>query len=168
MTNPKRWLTASRCFGAALLLALLAWPLGMLWVLSHEDYHPAPGSLDYYLGLSSLVRGVPLPAEGDAPEYYGSTGDGPKPPVSMVTLQVPPEQAAATLSRLQSYLQSRGLQPTGPATREATDTAALQDWEYATPQRTEEVVLRQVELTDTTARTGAASRRVTFSVMHYD
>ena len=52
-----RWLTVSRCFGAALLLALLAWPLGMLWVLSHEDYHPEPGTLDYYLGLSSLVRG---------------------------------------------------------------------------------------------------------------
>lgn len=163
-----RWLTVSRCFGAALLLALLAWPLGMLWVLSHEDYHPEPGTLDYYLGLSSLVRGVPLPAEGDAPEYYGSTGDGPKQPVSMVTLQVPPEQAAATLAQLQAYLQARGLQPTGPAMREATDTATLQDWEYATPQRTEVVVLRQVEPTHPAAHTGAASRRVTLSVMHYD
>lgn len=163
-----RWLTVSRCFGAALLLALLAWPLGMLWVLSHEDYHPEPGTLDYYLGLSSLVRGVPLPANGDAPEYYGSTGDGPKQPVSMVTLQVPPEQASATLARLQAYLQTKGLQPTGPFKHEATDTATLQDWEYANPQRTEVVVLRQVVPAHPTARTDGASRRVTFSVMHYD
>ncbi|PIF92745.1 hypothetical protein CLU86_3694 [Acidovorax sp. 62] len=163
-----RWLTVSRCFGAALLLALLAWPLGMLWVLSHEDYHPEPGTLDYYLGLSSLVRGVPLPADGDAPEYYGSTGDGPKQPVSMVTLQVPPEQASATLARLQAYLQTKGLQPTGPFKYEATDTATLQDWEYANPQRTEVVVLRQVVPAHPTAPTDGASRKVTFSVMHYD
>lgn len=163
-----RWLTVSRCFGAALLLALLAWPLGMLWVLSHEDYHPEPGTLDYYLGLSSLVRGVPLPADGDAPQYYGSTGDGPKPPVSMVTLQVPPDQASATLARLQAYLQTKGLQSTGPFKHEATDTATLQDWEYANPQRTEVVVLRQVVPAQATARTDGASRRVTFSVVHYD
>lgn len=163
-----RWLTVSRCCGAALLLALLAWPLGMLWVLSHEDYHPEPGSLDYYLGLSSLVRGVPLPADGDAPQYYGSTGDGPKPPVSMVTLQVPPDQASATLVRLQAYLQTKGLQPTGPFQHEATDTATLQDWEYANPQRTQVVVLRQMVPAHATARTAGASRRVTFSVVHYD
>ena len=59
-------------------VALAIWAAAYAWLFSQEDYAPKPGTLAYYVGMSSLVRHAPVANAAGAPDYFGSVGDGDK------------------------------------------------------------------------------------------
>ena len=97
----------SLCLALGLSLWIAAW----VFLVSQEDYTPAPGSLTYYLGISALVRQAPLARATDAPEYYGTVGDGNKLPQSLVSYAVEQRDVGAALQAMEGYLRQGGWQP---------------------------------------------------------
>ena len=82
--------------------------------VSQEDYAPKPGTLAYYVGMSSLVRHAPVANAAGAPDYFGSVGDGDKAPRSEVSYAVSPGSVDDAYASMDAYLQSRGFQPRPP------------------------------------------------------
>ncbi|MFN4121401.1 hypothetical protein [Acidovorax sp.] len=108
-----RWWLRPRTVVIAVACAVLL-PVALMWaaflfLISQEDYQPAPGTLTYYLGISSLVRGVVVPGAAGAPHYYGTVGDGNKPARSEVAYEVPPEHLEETVAAVHAYLLRNGL-----------------------------------------------------------
>lgn len=104
--RPRTVVTALVC--AVLLSVALMWA-AFLFLVSQEDYQPAPGTLTYYVGISSLVRGVVLPGAAGAPHYYGTVGDGNKQARSEVAYEVPPERLDEAVAAVHAYLLRNGL-----------------------------------------------------------
>ena len=69
-------------------LAVFGWLAAALCLISQEDYTPEPGSFTYYIGISSLVRHAPLVGALGKAEYFGTVGDGNKPPHGLVSYDV--------------------------------------------------------------------------------
>lgn len=111
---------------AAVVLAI--WAAAYAWLFSQEDYAPKPGTLAYYVGMSSLVRHAPVANAAGAPDYFGSVGDGDKAPRSEVSYAVSPGSVDDAYASLDAYLQSRGFQPR-PAEAAGMVAAALADGE---------------------------------------
>ena len=90
-------------------LVLLVFAASASWLavygflISQEDYSPERGSLRYYVGISSLIRNAPATGTMAQPTYFGSVGDGNKPPQSEMTFETSAKDiteatAALTLS----------------------------------------------------------------------
>ena len=92
-------------------VALAIWAAAYAWLFSQEDYAPKPGTLAYYVGMSSLVRHAPVANAAGAPDYFGSVGDGDKAPRSEVSYAVSPGSVDDAYASMDAYLQSRGFQP---------------------------------------------------------
>jgi hypothetical protein len=58
--------------------------------------------------MSGLIRGVPIIEPVDEPEYYGSTGDGNKPPQSAVIYLTRNRNGNLLAMQISAYLQSVG------------------------------------------------------------
>jgi hypothetical protein len=83
--------------------------VGWLFYLFHEeDYRPEPGSISFYLKLSSLVRNIPIIDAVSMPSYYGSIGDGPKPAESSVCYEAQSSKEVWIVANTGSYLHARG------------------------------------------------------------
>lgn len=104
--RPRAVVVAVAC--AVVLPFVLMWA-AFLFLISQEDYQPAPGTLTYYLGISSLVRGVVLPSAAGAPHYYGTVGDGNKQARSEVAYDVLPERLDEAVAGVHAYLLRNGL-----------------------------------------------------------
>lgn len=124
-----------------------------LFLVSQEDYTPAPGTLTYYLGISSLVRGAPLAGAAGPPHYYGTVGDGNKQARSEVAYELPPENLNQAMAAINAYLLQNG-QHERPL--EAADQAAVRAFygdlfryaEYTSPQGGLVVVMVQSLMED--------------------
>lgn len=109
-------------------VALAIWAAAYAWLFSQEDYAPKPGTLAYYVGMSSLVRHAPVANAAGAPDYFGSVGDGDKAPRSEVSYAAAPGRVDEAYASMDAYLQSRGFQPR-PAEAAGMVAAALADGE---------------------------------------
>lgn len=89
-------------------LWLAAWLAIVASLFSQEDYAPSPGSLTYYFGISELIRGAPVIAPAAEPAYFGSVGDGGKPPLSEVSYETGEKSAERLWSALELHLAERG------------------------------------------------------------
>jgi hypothetical protein len=96
-------------------LSLLLWMAVAAYFFSQEDYTPERGSLNYYLGISSMIRGVPLIAPVNPPEYFGSVGDGNKPPQSEVSYETDEPKASTIWVATERYLNQHGFWSREPA-----------------------------------------------------
>lgn len=110
--------------GLCLALGLSLWIAAWVFLVSQEDYTPAPGSLTYYLGISPLVRQAPLAQATGSPEYYGTVGDGNKLPQSLVSYAVEQRDVRAALQAMDGYLRQVGWQPRPVDTSGAAATLA--------------------------------------------
>lgn len=107
-----------------------AWMLLWLSVAAHlfsqEDYAPRRGSLTYYVGISSLVRGAPLVEPAGEPAYFGSVGDGNKPPQSEVSYETLAADPRRVWSTLEKYLDGRGFAAQAPQAGAPVDSSPNQ------------------------------------------
>jgi hypothetical protein len=104
-----KWLLSLVALSLLLLMAAAA------YFFSHEDYAPERGSLSYYIGISGMVRGAPLIAPVGAPAYFGSVGDGNKPPQSEVSYETDEPNASAIWLTTERYLNQHGFDSRDPA-----------------------------------------------------
>lgn len=79
------------------------------YLFSAGDYVTQPGAPAYYLGISPLIREVAAPEGAQGREYFGSVGDGNKPPQSQLSFRVPSELADSTWDGLTQQLQGLAL-----------------------------------------------------------
>ncbi|AKJ31965.1 hypothetical protein [Caldimonas brevitalea] len=131
------------------------------YLFSQEDYTPQPGSLTYYLGISSLVRNAPIAAALQPAEYFGSVGDGNKLPQSQVSFYVSQADAAQAWRTLQRYLDEQGFSHAPPDSGSQAQTASTtaKEAQYTSP--TDGSVLMTLEEVP-----AAAGLRV--SLTHFD
>ncbi len=90
------------------VLSLLLWMAAAAYLFSQEDFVPERGSLTYYIGISSLVRGAPLIAPVNDPEYFGTVGDGSKSPQSGVSYETDEPDAQTIWVATERYLNQHG------------------------------------------------------------
>ena len=74
------------------------------YFFAEENYYPSPGSLEFYLKLSPVIRNLPVIAPQNAPAYFGSTGDGPKPPQSSVSYPTREKNVQELVANISNYL----------------------------------------------------------------
>ena len=72
-----------------------------------QDYSPERGSLRYYVGISSLIRNAPATGTMAQPTYFGSVGDGNKPPQSEMTFETSAKDITEATAALTSYLRQK-------------------------------------------------------------
>ena len=94
---------------------MLLWMAAAAYFFSQEDYAPERGSLTYYIGISSMVRGAPLIAPVSEPEYFGSVGDGNKPSQSEVSYETDEPKASTIWVATERYLNQHGFGSRDPA-----------------------------------------------------
>lgn len=90
--------------------SLALWVSAWLFLISQEDFTPKRGTLTYYLGISSLVRGAPAVGVATEPEYFGTVGDGNKQPRSEVSFEVSRNDMGRAVVAVNAYLLQNGLQ----------------------------------------------------------
>lgn len=90
---------------ASSVMLLTGW---IFYLFGEEDYYPEPGTLAFYLKLSSTVRSLPLSDAVSTPVYHGSIGDGPKPPQSSVCYAAQSSKEIWIVSNIRTYLQRHG------------------------------------------------------------
>lgn len=96
--------------GVVACASLALWVSAWIFLISQEDFTPKPGTLTYYLGISSLVRGTPAVGVATQPEYYGTVGDGNKQPRSEVSFEVARNDMGRAVAAVNAYLLQNGLQ----------------------------------------------------------
>ncbi len=89
-------------------LAVFGWLAAALCLISQEDYTPEPGSFTYYIGISSLVRHAPLVGALGKAEYFGTVGDGNKPPHGLVSYDVEFASIGPATHAFDAYLLGKG------------------------------------------------------------
>ncbi len=90
---------------ALVLATLVIVPIGALYYFfGEEDYYPEPGSIDFYLKLSPVIRNLPVIAPQQTPAYYGSIGDGAKASQSSVSYITREKNEQILVSTLNNYL----------------------------------------------------------------
>ena len=102
------------------VLSVLLWLVAAAYLFSQEDYAPKRGSLTYYIGISNVVRGVPLVAPVHEPEYFGSVGDGNKPPQSKVVYETYETNASKIWIASEGYFNQNGFEASNPMPLHAT------------------------------------------------
>ena len=94
-------------------LVFLVFAVSASWVavygflISQEDYLPERGSLRYYVGISSLIRNAPATGTMTEPAYFGSVGDGNKPPQSEMTFETRAQDLTQATAAITSYLRQK-------------------------------------------------------------
>ncbi|KFJ09236.1 hypothetical protein DR66_166 [Delftia acidovorans] len=94
-------------------LVLLVFAASASWLavygflISQEDYSPERGSLRYYVGISSLIRNAPATGTMAQPAYFGSVGDGNKPPQSEMTFETSANDITEATAAITSYLRQK-------------------------------------------------------------
>ncbi|WKB56118.1 hypothetical protein [Eleftheria terrae] len=106
-----------------------------LYLFSLEDYSPVPGSLTYYLGLSSFIRHTPVPSDALTVKYFGSVGDGTKLPQSEVSYQVDVSKADAAWADMKRYADESGFsyKAGGLDASEQHDATLVKKAEFSSP-----------------------------------
>lgn len=94
---------------------MLLWVAAAAYFFSQEDYAPERGSLTYYIGISSMIRGAPLIAPVNEPAYFGSVGDGNKPSQSEVSYETDEPNASTIWVATERYLNQHGFGSPDPA-----------------------------------------------------
>ena len=89
-------------------LSVLLWMSAAAYLFLQEDYAPERGSLTYYMGISSVLRGVPLIAPVNEPEYFGSVGGGNKPSQSEVSYETDEPNASTIWVATERYFNQHG------------------------------------------------------------
>ncbi len=89
-------------------LAVFGWLAATLCLISQEDYTPEPGSFTYYIGISSLVRHAPLVGALGKAEYFGTVGDGNKPPHDLMSYDVEFASIGPATHAFDAYLLGKG------------------------------------------------------------
>lgn len=146
-------------------LAVFGWLAAALCLISQEDYTPEPGSFTYYIGISSLVRHAPLVGALGKAEYFGTVGDGNKPPHCLVSYGVGFGNIGPATLALDAYLLGSGyarraIETPGPS---FDDGRLVRHARYAADSG--EVVHVEV-VQDASAIQGAA--RYVLTMAHYD
>jgi hypothetical protein len=91
--------------GAIILIIPIA---TLIDIFKSEDFYPEKGSLTYYIGISSLIRNTPIIENIGRPVYYGSVGDGSKPPQSKVTYETKSISTQDIENKIEFFLNSNG------------------------------------------------------------
>ncbi|MEC4718541.1 hypothetical protein RY831_05240 [Noviherbaspirillum sp. CPCC 100848] len=93
---------------AAIAISAILLTGWIFYLFGEEDYYPEPGTLAFYLKLSSTIRSLPLSDAISRPVYHGSIGDGPKPPQSSVCYAAQSSKETWIVSNIRTYLQKDG------------------------------------------------------------
>ncbi len=93
--------------------AVAIWLASAAFLFSQEDYSPKPGSLIYYIGISKIVRGAPLVRPASEPLYFGSVGDGNKPPQTEVSYESEAPNALEVWAPTERYLNQHDFRSRG-------------------------------------------------------
>lgn len=93
-----------------IIFSCLIWLIAFWYLIHQEDYSPKPGSIIYYIGISSLVRNAPISGAIAQPEYFGSVGDGNKPPQSEMSFIENEQNAKKSIDALTNYLHQKSFQ----------------------------------------------------------
>ncbi|RJF97321.1 hypothetical protein [Noviherbaspirillum saxi] len=97
------------------LPAIAALPIiffGFLYYAFHEENsYPQAHSIDFYLKLSSVIRNVPVLDVIGTPQYFSSTGDGPKPPESTIWYTTSEKSEQSLAIKINAYLREQGFAP---------------------------------------------------------
>lgn len=157
--------TLLRGLALCLSLTVLFWLGTALCLISQEDYQPEPGSFTYYMGISSLVRHAPLAGALGKAQYFGTVGDGNKPPHGLVSYEVEFDNIRSAALAFDAYLLGHGY---SRSAQEAPDPGLGEGWlvrhaGYAAASG--EAVHVEVVL-DTSARQGPVRYLITLT--HYD
>jgi hypothetical protein len=147
---------------AAVLLAF--WAFTYLRLISQEDYSPRRGSLAYYVGISSLVRNAPTTDALGEPDYFGSVGDGNKPPQSELSYATAADRLEPAGQALQAYLLGRGFQPRTAPARPA-DSALAQGEQLI---RQSEYASASGEIATLVLAADASAHAFRITLTHYD
>jgi hypothetical protein len=108
-----KWLALSiKSIPLTAALFLFAWMGAGLYMVSLDSYTPQPGTLNYYLGISRLVRNVPLVNNLEPPVFYGTVGDGAMSPHTVVSYPVAAVDAQAAKRAVERYLFERDFRAT--------------------------------------------------------
>ena len=153
-----KWLSVLAVVSALLWLAAAA------YLFSQEDYAPERGSLTYYLGISSLVRGAPMVEPAQEPVYFGSVGDGNKPPQSEVSYETRATDPLQAWSATDKYRNERGFSvPAGAAAGAPadfpSDERVVKSAEFRSPSG---------ELVEVALTQAADSKRYRLRISHFD
>jgi hypothetical protein len=103
-----RFMSAVKWLLALAGLWSIAWLAIVAYLFSQEDYAPRRGSPAYYVGISELIRDAPVVAPAADPAYFGSVGDGGKPPLSEVSYETGEKSAQRLWSAIELHLEKRG------------------------------------------------------------
>lgn len=155
-------------FFIVMLLACASWLLAFWYLVHLEDYSPKPGSIVYYIGISSLVRNAPVPDAAAEPEYFGSVGDGNKLPQSEISFATHAQHVGRAMDALSSYLRKASFQQR-PVSADAVNNAAslipegvhLASYTEYVSSASEVVVLTVTKAAD-------ADNRYKVTMTHYD
>ena len=143
------------------------------YMFSMEDFVAQPGSPVYYAGISRLIRSLGVPEGAEDQEYFGSVGDGNKPPQSQLGFTTAAGAGERVWNALDAQLLGQGLQHS-TASHDGTDPTPA----YSTNLSTVVPTLREVQYRSTRGdlvvlgmhalpkNNGQASVR--FSITHFD
>ena len=79
--------------------------------LNKVNAAPKPGTLSYYLRLSSIVRNVPIVSPHGSPVYFSTVSDGSKLPSSEVTYTSTETDEKSIVEKTLRYLSEKGFTP---------------------------------------------------------